>query len=72
MANPLLQRKVEKLPDRVRLEGRILFLTEDPKLIRRQLAGEDLAWMYLASPLTVAASAVAGYMGEYEPAKVHV
>ena len=44
MANPLLQRKVEKLPDRVRLEGRILFLTEDPELIRRQLAGEDLAW----------------------------
>ncbi len=44
MANPLLQRKVEKLPDRVRLGGRILFLTEDPELIRRQLAGEDLAW----------------------------
>jgi len=28
----------------VRLSGRILFLTEDPELIRRQLAGEDLAW----------------------------
>jgi len=28
----------------VRLTGRILFLTEDPELIRRQLAGEDLAW----------------------------
>jgi 3-isopropylmalate/(R)-2-methylmalate dehydratase large subunit len=26
------------------LSGRILFLTEDPDLIRRQLAGEDLAW----------------------------
>ncbi|UCF18341.1 MAG: 3-isopropylmalate dehydratase [Gemmatimonadota bacterium] len=26
----------------VRLEGRVLFLTEDPELIRRQLAGEDL------------------------------
>jgi 3-isopropylmalate/(R)-2-methylmalate dehydratase large subunit len=24
--------------------GRVLFLTEDPELIRRQLAGEDLAW----------------------------
>src|SRR5579863_2033203 len=31
-------------PDMVRLQGRILFLTEDPDLIRRQLAGEDLAW----------------------------
>src|SRR5277367_2547247 len=28
----------------VRLEGRILFLTEDPELIKRQLAGEDLPW----------------------------
>jgi 3-isopropylmalate/(R)-2-methylmalate dehydratase large subunit len=28
----------------VRLKGRILFLTEDPELIRRQLAGEDLPW----------------------------
>ena len=28
----------------VRIEGRILFLTEDPELVRRQLAGEDLDW----------------------------
>ncbi len=28
----------------VRFEGRILFLTEDPELIRQQLAGEDLDW----------------------------
>ena len=28
----------------VRFEGRVLFLTEDPELIRRQLAGEDLDW----------------------------
>jgi len=28
--------------DHVRLDGRVLFLTEDPALIRRQLAGEDL------------------------------
>jgi 3-isopropylmalate/(R)-2-methylmalate dehydratase large subunit len=28
----------------VRFEGRILYLTEDPDLIRRQLAGEDLEW----------------------------
>ena len=31
-------------PDMVRLQGRILFLTEDPELIKRQLAGEDLPW----------------------------
>jgi 3-isopropylmalate/(R)-2-methylmalate dehydratase large subunit len=42
--NSLLERKIEKRPDRVRLQGRILFLTEDPELIRRQLAGEDLPW----------------------------
>ncbi len=44
MGNPLLEREVEKRPDRVRLKGRILFLTEDPELIKRQLAGEDLPW----------------------------
>jgi 3-isopropylmalate/(R)-2-methylmalate dehydratase large subunit len=42
--NSLLERKIEKRPDKVRLPGRILFLTEDPDLIRRQLAGEDLPW----------------------------
>jgi 3-isopropylmalate/(R)-2-methylmalate dehydratase large subunit len=40
----LLEREITKRPDRVRLSGRILFLTEDPDLIRRQLAGEDLDW----------------------------
>jgi 3-isopropylmalate/(R)-2-methylmalate dehydratase large subunit len=44
VGNPLLNRKIEKRPDRVRLQGRILFLTEDPQLIQRQLAGEDLPW----------------------------
>ncbi len=44
MISSLLERKIEKRPDRVRLEGRILFLTEDPELIKRQLAGEDLPW----------------------------
>ena len=44
MKNPLLERKIEKRPDQVRLQGRVLFLTEDPELIRRQLAGEDLPW----------------------------
>jgi 3-isopropylmalate/(R)-2-methylmalate dehydratase large subunit len=33
------------MPDRtVKFSGRILYLTEDPELVRRQLAGEDLAW----------------------------
>jgi 3-isopropylmalate/(R)-2-methylmalate dehydratase large subunit len=40
----LLNKKVEKRPQTVRLQGRILFLTEDPELIKRQLAGEDLPW----------------------------
>jgi len=40
----LLQRKIEKRSDKVRLSGRILFLTEDPEFIKRQLAGEDLPW----------------------------
>jgi 3-isopropylmalate/(R)-2-methylmalate dehydratase large subunit len=40
----LIEREITKRPDKVRLSGRILFLTEDPELIRRQLAGEDLPW----------------------------
>jgi 3-isopropylmalate/(R)-2-methylmalate dehydratase large subunit len=40
----LLERKIEKRPDQVRLQGRILFLTEDPELIKAQLAGWDLPW----------------------------
>jgi 3-isopropylmalate/(R)-2-methylmalate dehydratase large subunit len=44
VTNSLLERKIEKRPDKVRLQGRILFLTEDPELIKRQLAGEDLPW----------------------------
>jgi 3-isopropylmalate/(R)-2-methylmalate dehydratase large subunit len=40
----LLNKKIEKRAQTVRLTGRILFLTEDPELIKRQLAGEDLAW----------------------------
>src|SRR5918998_2940113 len=35
--------KINKRPDRIKFDGRILFLTEDTSLIRRQLeAGEDL------------------------------
>ena len=44
MIEALLTRKIEKRPETVRLKGRVLFLTEDPELIKRQLAGEDLAW----------------------------
>ena len=40
----MLNKKVGKRPQTVRLQGRILFLTEDPELIKRQLAGEDLPW----------------------------
>src|SRR5690606_21451096 len=42
MISSLLSRKVEKLPPEVRFQGRVLFLVDDPELIRRQLAGEDL------------------------------
>ena len=44
MANPILTREITKRPDRVKLPGRILFLTEDPELIKKQLAGWDLPW----------------------------
>ena len=44
MIKSLLDRKIEKRPQQVRLQGRILFLTEDPELIRKQLAGWDLPW----------------------------
>ena len=44
MLGKLLEREIAKRPRVVRVQGRILFLTEDPELIRRQLAGEDLDW----------------------------
>jgi 3-isopropylmalate/(R)-2-methylmalate dehydratase large subunit len=44
MIATLQTRPVHRLPDRVRLQGRVLFLTEDAELVRRQLGGEDLAW----------------------------
>jgi 3-benzylmalate isomerase len=40
----LLHKNVKKRPQTVDLSGRILFLTEDPELIKRQLGGEDLPW----------------------------
>jgi len=44
MIQSLLHRPVTRRPPTVRFTGRVLFLTEDPELILRQLAGEDLAW----------------------------
>ena len=44
MIQSLLTRPVSKVPDRVRFTGRVLFLTEDPALLKKQLAGEDLAF----------------------------
>jgi 3-isopropylmalate/(R)-2-methylmalate dehydratase large subunit len=42
MIESLLHRQVEKRPDRVQIEGRILFLAEDPAIVRSQLEGNDL------------------------------
>src|SRR5215211_1207566 len=42
MIKSLLTRKVEKRSAKVRFRGRILFLTEDPTLVRAQLEGTDL------------------------------
>jgi len=44
MIESLLTRPVQKVPDRVRFDGRVLFLTESPDLIKRQLAGEDISF----------------------------
>jgi 3-isopropylmalate/(R)-2-methylmalate dehydratase large subunit len=42
MISSLLSRKIEKLPEEVRFEGRILYLLDDAELVRRQLEGEDI------------------------------
>ncbi|MFB6240510.1 MAG: 3-isopropylmalate dehydratase, partial [Gemmatimonadota bacterium] len=44
MLSDLQDRDVSRRPDTVQLQGRVLFLTEDPDLIRRQLRGEELDW----------------------------
>ena len=44
MPSALLARPVARRPEQVKLSGRVLYLTEDPDLLARQLAGEDLAW----------------------------
>src|SRR6185369_5383131 len=42
MIESLLSRKVEKRPSKVQLKGRILFLAEDPAIVRAQIEGNDL------------------------------
>jgi 3-isopropylmalate/(R)-2-methylmalate dehydratase large subunit len=42
MSIDLMSLRVEKRPDRMRFDGRILFLVDDAELMRRQLQGEDL------------------------------
>lgn len=42
MSIDLLTLPVSKRPDKLRFDGRILFLVDDADLMRRQLAGEDL------------------------------
>jgi len=44
MLKSLMSRPITKLPDAIRFDGRILYLARDAGLVRRQLAGEDLAW----------------------------
>jgi 3-isopropylmalate/(R)-2-methylmalate dehydratase large subunit len=44
VAPSLLNRNIEKRPSFVRLKGRVLFLTEDPELVRRQVGGWDMPW----------------------------
>ena len=44
MLDSLKHREVHKRPDHVSLQGRTLFLTEDPDLVRQQLEGVDLVW----------------------------
>lgn len=40
----LLRLDVRKRPEKLRFDGRILFLVDDADLMRRQLEGEDLEW----------------------------
>ncbi|MDH5804502.1 MAG: 3-isopropylmalate dehydratase, partial [Gemmatimonadota bacterium] len=44
MIEDLKTRPLERRPDEVTLTGRVLFLADDPDMIRRQLEGEDLPW----------------------------
>ena len=44
MLKPQADLQIQKRPTRIRFPGRVLFLTEDPQLLRRQLDGDDLDW----------------------------
>ncbi len=44
MLESLKSRPITTLPDAIRFDGRILYLTTDPDLIRTQLSGQDLDW----------------------------
>jgi 3-isopropylmalate/(R)-2-methylmalate dehydratase large subunit len=44
MSDSLRARAVAKLPDQVRLSGRVLLLAEDPAVVRAQLEGRDVDW----------------------------
>ncbi|HWO88241.1 MAG TPA: aconitase family protein [Gemmatimonadales bacterium] len=44
MKSGLLNRRITRRPTAVRLQGRILYLTEDPALVKSQLDGQDLDW----------------------------
>lgn len=44
MLESLKSRPITTLPEAIRFDGRILYLTVDPALVRSQLAGQDLAW----------------------------
>ncbi|UCG89483.1 MAG: 3-isopropylmalate dehydratase [Gemmatimonadota bacterium] len=44
MIEELERQSVATLPETLRFAGRILFLVDDPRLILRQLQGEDLSW----------------------------
>ncbi|HNC44232.1 MAG TPA: hypothetical protein PLU80_08700, partial [Acidobacteriota bacterium] len=44
MIQSLLTRSLQRRADSLTITGRILYLTEDPTLIKQQLAGQDLNW----------------------------
>lgn len=44
MIQSLLTRSLQRRADSLTITGRILYLTEDPTLIKQQLAGQDLDW----------------------------
>ncbi len=44
MMQSLKNRTVHKLPDRLRIQGRVLYLVDDARMMERQLGGESLPW----------------------------